>query len=191
MKKTLLILTMFLATTAFDCGSKRNAAPPVAPDVTQKTSNGVTVISRGGQSEEVLKTIAEATADLIEDEKVLGFTVDLDPSIYTVGIVAECELDASGIMSFRIRADDYDGSIYDKNPAKGIGEVLAAERVLMNGVMPSNSFQICPDRLEVMRNTTRYGEEHIALSKNNYFWYLETANHAGGQGHPLIPSRAQ
>jgi len=195
MRKLILIFCLFVATTAFDCGGDGGKQSGAGKDLTQTTAAGVTVISQGGITPEQLDTINTSVTELLADAKALGFTEHLDPRLYTIGIVAGCEPSSDGTPSFRIRADDYDGSIYDKNPAPGIGEVLAAERVLVERkqsdwtLYPGNSYQICPGNLELMANTSRYGLEHILLYWNRFGEYEATANHSGGTTHPLIQSR--
>lgn len=195
MKNLILILCLFLATTAFDCGkSESHGAGGDAKDVVQTTAIGVTVVSRGGISAEQLGAINSGVAEVIEDGKALGFTEHLDPHLYTIGIVAACETTPGGNLAWRIPANDYDGTQYDINPAPGIGEVYAAERVLMERApdftsRPSNTYQICPGSVGLMQNTARYGLEHILLFWNDFPEYQATANHGSGGGHPLIASR--
>ncbi len=196
MRKILLIL--MIATAAINCGNKKNSTATqdgkgggAAAEVTQKAANGANVVSQNTLPPEKLTVINDAISNLIADAKFLGFTEDLDANAYTVYVVTNCEGVGDEVKAFRIRADDYDGSIYDKNPQPGIGEILAAEQVIMNFAAPSNSWKICDDNLPTMANTARYGLEHILLFHNRYDEYTRTANHANGTFHPLIGSRPQ
>jgi hypothetical protein len=111
-------------------------------------------------------------------------------SDYLVYIIPQDrEHDSNGVYvpNFLLRADDYDGSIYDHDPAPGVGLVYAAEYCL-----PDKSGFVVPeytrnfDELAAVGGAFHNGLDHLILFANDVDWYARTENHASGGGHPII-----
>lgn len=186
MIKILLSLYLFAAVlTFFSCG-KKNENPPNAS--IQTTPLGVRVESESAVDADKLNAIDAALTELFADARAQGYAAMLNHSDYAIYVNRQC-VDRNGVKVWRGRADNYDGTEYDQNPAPGIGEVYIAEQVVKNGNIVVPKYIICDDTLDNMANTARFGAEHVILFYNEPYKYLETETHASGAGHPIIPKR--
>lgn len=181
MKKLLILI---LAISLSGCswikgGDKTPKDVKVYSDTHQVTPMGVNIYSKNGTD---ISGIDETMAVLFNDAQRLGYTNMISFSDYSVFVLDNCE-DRNGVPSFRMRADSYDGTVYDINPETGVGEIYASEYVIMDWMgYPTNSFVVCSGNATV---TVRYGAEHIILFNNNRDRYEETKIHFTG-GHPLF-----
>jgi hypothetical protein len=196
----MVVLPTLAAVITFSCPGPNppgNAPPPTVTEVhttrsnIQKTSSGVTVASKAGVSADVLNAVDAGWKQAIADGKASGYTQKLEASNYTVLIPDEpCQPSTEQqIPSFKVRADNYDGSQYDlNNPLgqgvkDGIGIIWASEMVA--SYEPKIEAFVCP---EVAQNGTDYGFEHGLVKFNDPAYYAVTATHTAG-GHPILPHR--
>lgn len=178
MKNLLLILILVFAVSAFDC-DKSNAS-------VQTTPKGARIESDSPVDADRLSVIDQALTEVFSDAAHLGYTERLTHGAYTIFVNRNCQ-PRNGVMVWLGRADNYDGSEYDQNPAPGIGEIFIAEQVgkVNNQIVPR--YIICFDSFENIAQTTRYGAEHIILAANDLNEYRRTETHSNGAGHPIIP----
>ena len=153
------------------------------------TPKGVKVV--GNFTSAQLLVIDEAFTELFADAKAFGYPENsvLHYNHYQVNEVACTPSPETGTFSFSLRADNYDGSIYDQYNPKGsgvkdgIGMILASEQII--SYTPTVSFKVCTDS-SVLKNVTRYGGEHGILRVLDPMYYAQTETHLT-KGHPLIP----
>jgi hypothetical protein len=103
--------------------------------------------------------LAELQLDITAENR----TGNITPSELVVYVLHTCQPSPeSHTPSFLLRADNYDGSIYDQDPSPGIGRIYAAEYVIADGNVISNEYVICQSDDEVYtKNVVRFGPEHI------------------------------
>ena len=155
----------------------------------ERTPNGVLIASKRGESSEFKDTVDSSLNDLFADASALGYSNALNFSDYIVYVLDDCTPSPEQhIPSFRLRADEYDGTIFDQDSRPGIGYILASEFVIKDGNAPTTEYVICND-LANARNNARYGPEHIILSRNNLQEYQRTEFHGNGVYHPIVASR--
>lgn len=186
----LFIFTLVAGLVVVNCGDgKSNTNPPVVSTPSTPSPNGwqtpkgiklniTSLLDPSIQAE-----MDASLTKLFADVKGRGYSQRMTHSAYTITIKDDC-VNRNGTMVFKLRADNYNGTEYDQNPDPNIGEIFAAEQVKL----PSNpsEFVICRDSVATMKNTTRYGAEHIILYYNNRAEYDRTATHLTS-GHPIIP----
>lgn len=168
--------------------SASNADVIVYSDVVQTSPQGVRVASYRGVGAEFLDAVDAALNELFLDAVSLGYSNRVAHDQYLIYVKHDWELSpVDRVPSFRVRADNYDGTIYDVDPRSGIGYVYATEYVIrgLNGI-PTGEYVITNDPDNLARNV-RYGAEHIILYFNDPVRYAATETHTSG-GHPLIPS---
>lgn len=157
----------------------------VYSDVLETTPAGVRVASKNGVGMAFLDRIDNSLRRLFENAVRDGYTQKLSFSDYIIYVKHDWELSpVDRIPSFRVRADNYDGTIYDVDPRRGIGYVFATEYVIKIGDAPTGEYVITTDPNNLERNV-RYGAEHIVLYFNDPVKYYATETHTTG-GHPLI-----
>ena len=199
MKNRIFIFFLLVLTLCFGfkgCGKKINPANEpllkVYSDVKETSPRGINFDSQAGVSDE-LKIAADESLDvLFNDSRAQGYTNNLNFSDYTIYILPDCvPSPVTQTRSFLIRADSYDGTIYDQDARTGIGKTFAAEMVIVepNGFI-TNEYVVCSAASadQEFRNAVRYGAEHIILKRNNEQEFQRTWFHGGGIGHPIIPS---
>lgn len=201
MKKSKLVLILCLAAWCGfgfkGCAKKINPANEpllrVFSDVTERTTKGILIASQTGVSSEFKEAADQELEKLFDDARALGYTNDLNFSDYTVYVLPNCQLSPEQhTRSFLIRADSYDGSIYDQDARPGFGKVFAAEMVIAGPFgQITNEYVVCDAAAgvdEELRNALRYGPEHIILKRNDEAEFQRTWYHGNGISHPLIPS---
>lgn len=192
------ILTLITIALLYSCGNNPPGNAPASVtevhttrSVTQKTASDVAVVSKAGVSAEVLNGVEQGWQQAKADAKASGYTRKLDGSDYTVLIPDEpCQPSPEQqIPSFKVRADNYDGSQYDlNNPLgqgvkDGVGIIWAAEMVAGYGETGRAEGYVCPDLAE---NGTDYFAEHVLVKWNDLAYFDLTATHTTG-GHPILP----
>ena len=167
----------------------------VYSNVKESSPRGIHIASRSGVSADFKNAADEELDKLFYDSRALGYTNNLNFSDYTIYVLPDCQITpVNHGRAFLVRADSYDGSIYDQDPRTGHGKIFAAEMVIVepNGFI-SNEYIVCdaPGGVdEELRNAIRYGPEHIILKRNDEAEFQRTWYHGNGIGHPLIPSAA-
>lgn len=198
--KTLILLLAVLFCAAFPavkCNKNNEPILTVYSNVQERTNGGALVASQSGVSDELKRAIDEELTRLFADVAPLRYTTMLSHSDYIIYVLPNCALSPeSRTRSFLIRADSYDGTIYDQDPRPGVGKIYAAEYVITNGRGDiSNSYVVCnaPTADADFRNAIRYGPEHILAYFNDRAYYEFTKFHGNGVNHPLyLPTdRAQ
>ena len=162
----------------------------VYSDWIQYAANGARVCSRSGKSEAFLATVNTVLNELFLDAAAQGYTQWLSGSSYTIYVLDGCPPSPEqGIPSFKIRADNYDGTVFDQDPRPGIGYVLASEYVILdaNGA-PTGEYVIC-DSDAYREANIENGPDHIILYYNDRQRYEETKTHTATSGHRIIPRR--
>lgn len=175
-----------------------NSAPPArlaAGEYLSKTPEGLSLVLSAPLLPPELENIDRAAGEFFLDAAAIGFTEGLHHADgYLCRVKEDCEARPDGTLAWKIRADDYDGSEFDQNPAAGIGEVFCAERceVFKNSKGENEltgEFTICRGSLALMFNTVQNGLEHIVAGKNGRP-DLAFANHSNGAfPHRMIPER--
>lgn len=186
----------------------------ISDKVVQTTPLGTQVRSEKGVSDADLVSVDEGITQAINDGKSSGWTNTQTPynhSLYIVYIPLNgCKPSPlQQIPSFLIRADNYDGSIYDQYNSKGllpteqqnsfdkyvrdnIGVIYAAEMLMgLNtpGSVTNNipnthaSFVVCQ---ETLKEGSRYGAEHNIIAHYDANYFKETMTHST-KAHPLLP----
>lgn len=194
MKKAILIICLLAMT--LNCGwlkggdrSQDDPILQVSSDVQERTTNGILIASKNGVSSE-FKNIADSSLNnVFADAAALGYREGLNFPAYTIYVLDTCTPSPeTQTPSFRLRADSYDGTIFDQDPRPGIGYILASEYVILSGNDPTMSYVICND-LPNAANNVRHGAEHIILFNNDRNEYDRTKFHGYGVYHPIIPAR--
>lgn len=185
----ILIGLALLALGVFIFRRRKSRSIDVKPN--DKTPRGINIVSSQPVSDAMKSAMDESLTNLFNDARALGYTQKITHGDYTIHVRHDCvRSPESGTLSFKIRADEYNNSIFDVNPDPNIGEVLAAEQVITHNNFPTTHYIICADTdLENVRKTTRYGAEHIILAFNDPSEYERTKFHGNGIYHPIIPTR--
>lgn len=172
---------------------KRNTILSVYTDKMEKTPKGVTVASRDGVSDAMKNIIDQSLDDVFEDaqkyaqSRGMTYTNKMTHSEYTIYVLPDCvPSPEQKVPSFRLRADDYDGTVFDQDPTPGVGYILASEYVIPNHSGGTAGFVIC-NSLEYAYNSVRYGAEHTIYEFNDSSEYERTKFHGNGISHPIIP----
>lgn len=200
MKKTIIltvIATLAFIASGYACKKKptsSEATVVVYSTVIQRlTPASPRVASAMGVSNKQLEVIDTALRDLQLDLAAEGQTYSFDPSTSIIYVKHDCILSPiSQTPSFLVRADDYDGTVYDYDPRPGIGKIYAAEYVITDGSFLTDEWVVCnvPDNDVYTADTARFGKEHKVLHDNDRPRFDATVNHASGPPHPLIARRA-
>lgn len=162
----------------------------VYSDRQERTVKGVLVCSKSGVSNELKAAIDEEFMKLFNDIRHLGYQNGVDFN-YVIYILHDFILSPeSGTRCFKIRADDYNGTVFDQNPDPRVGEILAAEMVINNNMGDlTNSYVVClpPNVDNEFRDAVRFGLEHLLAYRNSPELYEATKFHGNGSGHPIYP----
>ncbi len=200
--KIILIYTIAFVLSAFSCGkgsdqsckdkAKNTPNLQVYSNTGQTTSHGVKVYSQSGVSTGFLEAVDNSAVELFADARAIGYTNALDYGLYIIYVQPNCTASPENqTPSFLVRADNYDGTIYDQEICPNIGMVLAAEMVIKDGNAVSNEYVICNSTdMNYVKNAARFGLEHILIKRNDEGYYIQTETHTTS-GHPLIAQRMQ
>jgi hypothetical protein len=195
MKNLILLTVLLLTSCGGDGGQNQNTIPTeevqISRNITQTTKEGIHVFSIAGVSNETLDSIDKGFDSVIQDAKLSGYGdtgKSYYPSFYEVFIPTELCVPSpeQHVPSFKLRADNYDGTQYDQYNPKGylvkdgIGVIWASEQVVNN-----NGMIICTSGAE---NNFRYGAEHIIIKEKDPTYYEQTKTHTL-KGHPLLPKK--
>ncbi|HNQ14063.1 MAG TPA: hypothetical protein PKM58_00780 [Pyrinomonadaceae bacterium] len=165
---------------------RKEADFEVSSDSIQTTELGIRVAAKSPRSAEFLAEVDRAASKVFFDASREGYREWLDGARYVIYVKDDCTPSpVARIPSFKIRADNYDGTVFDQDPRPGIGYVFASEWVFKDNGTPTGEFVICADFGNLARNV-RYGMEHVILYFNDPVRYAATETHTSG-GHPLIP----
>jgi hypothetical protein len=191
----IILAVIFLAFVAMSgCKKKKsdNGTQLTVYSTTQeRTANGALVASALGESSELKQAIDESLTNVFADAAALGYSNKLSHSDYIIYVLDDCiPSPVNHTPSFKLRADEYDGTVFDQDPRPGFGYILASEFVIQDGTppTPTTEYVVCND-LENIRDSARYGAEHIILYNNNLPEYDRTKFHGNGVNHPIIPYR--
>lgn len=187
--KILLVVVLFFTVSCGDTQTTTNNN--TNNQTSNRTPKGVTLV--GTYTDAQKQVIDEALTQVFKDAKAEGY-VDhpvLTHNYYTVQQPPQpcVPSPVSGIPSFKVRGDNYDGTEYDQYNPKGVGVkdgvgyVLAAEQV--NSFTPKGTMTVCIDD-SVLSNGVRHGAEHILLKPLDPSYYSQTETHLT-KGHPLLP----
>jgi hypothetical protein len=156
--------------------------------ISNTTPLGVKVLSVNPLHPELIPAIDGSLTELFAMCRRRGYTQKLNHDDYKIYVIPpEREYDSLGnyVPNFKLRADEYDGTVFDQNPTPGIGEVYAAEYVA-----PDFSCYVIAEYTRdfetTARDAVRYGAEHIILKFNDEAEFNRTAFHGNGIGHPII-----
>lgn len=149
--------------------------------------DGVIFCSKHGVSDAFMQTAVQSLDKLNEDLQRVGYQ-RFDKTGFVVFIKHDC-VDRNGTPAWLIRADDYDGTVFDQDPTPGVGKIYAAEYVITGpfGAVADMEIVCLLDNPVYIRNAVRYGKEHIELFKQDREKFYQTVNHGSGVYHPLIP----
>lgn len=193
-----LFISLLWCVLAFSCDKPPGNAGPsnepmpapvhVTRAFTQKTDSGVKVVSKDAVNRAILSAVEDGYQQAKKDAITSGYKNKLEGSNYTVLIPDDpCEPSTvQAIPSFKLRADNYDGSIFDlynpqgQNVKDGIGIIWAAEKV--ESYDPAEGF-VCP---ELAKNGTDYFCEHVLAFWNHRAYFDATATHTTKE-HPILP----
>lgn len=178
MKKLTLFLILIIAAislSAFKCGKNGtpdwkdipNGTLAISRETFQRTASGARVFSKSGLSPHQLTTIDNAMTEHFTVARADGLTLALHHDFYEIFIpLVPCQQSPiQRVWSFRVRADNYDGTEFDQHNPKGylvrdgVGVVFAAEMV----VSFEGQAVICPND---PADPTKFFIDHIALGKN-------------------------
>lgn len=196
MKRIILFLVLLLAgcSSTVDWENEPQGSVKLSHKTSQHTPNGAYVYSGNGISQEQLSAIDTGLQLAFTDAISSGYSVGMNSNQYMIGIpVYPCvPSPIQGVPSFKIKANDYDGTEFDVYNPKGagvrdgIGVILASEMVLsLTGDMV-----VCPD-ISQLKNAVRNGAEHCLIHQNDQEYYNITWFHGNGFYHPLLPKRTQ
>lgn len=170
-----------------------NIAIKVYSDSQERTTKGVLICSKNGISQEFKDIVDESLTEVFNDailfgqSKQVNWNQKLNHSDYIVYVLDDCTPSPEQhVPCFKLRADEYDGTIFDQDSREGIGYILASEYVIKDGNVPSGEYVICNDIINLYNNA-RYGAEHIILYFNDIDEYNATVFHGNGVYHPIIP----
>lgn len=175
------------AVALVSCGGNGGTVIPKTPTPTtglSQTPKGIKLKLSSPLDVSIQNDMDAALTKLFSDVGAKNYSKMLSHSDYTITVKDDC-VNRSGTMSWLDRLDSYDGTEYDQDPRVGIGMIYRAEQVTLS---PNRApeFIICRDVPATMKNTTRYGAEHIILYYNDMTEYTRTAVHTT-TGHPIIP----
>lgn len=190
MKKSTLILialvTLF-ASTAFTCkkdgydksdwwtGHYTTKNP-------KRTAKGVTVYSYESVTQNNLDKVDEGLSRVFNiASRVYGYQNGLNFADYRIVLFKRSALCNGSVAGFAVRADNYDGSEYDKDPRPGYGVVCAAG---LSAEFNRPLAVIVQDDA-VIAEATRYEGEHLLAYYNDREFWAATLTHTTG-GHPLL-----
>lgn len=181
-----LILAVSLGISCGGDGPKNPGNSTRTPVPSQnQTSSGVKIESAVALSDEQKSAIDGALTQLFTEARARNYNNKLNHSDYSIIIRNDCEM-RGGIMQWKDRLDQYDGTEFDAEPAPGIGMVWQPEKVTLNPYK-APVFTICYDAPQAMGITTRYGAEHVILYYNDKSEFDRTQFHGnGGPPHPII-----
>lgn len=219
MKKYLIIL---LAMTIMACGGNDNGdgginVPSTKDQVRlsskskQTTPNGAEVYSLNGVTQDDLVKTDEGLTQAFTDGRASGWTRDdvvYDYRRYRIHIPADGCVPSpeTHTPSFIVRADNYDGSVFDQYNTKGelpqdqqdgfnkyvkdnIGVIYASEMVLTylrNAPQDMKAeFIVCQ---EIIKDGARYGAEHVIASSFDPWYFSLTMVH-DRIPHPILPKQ--
>lgn len=149
----------------------------------KRTPNGATVYSYETVTAENLKNIDEGLNRVFDiSSRVYGYQNGLNFSDYKIILFKRSALCTGTAIGFAVRADNYDGSEYDKDPRPGYGVVCAAG---LSAEFDQPLAVIVQDD-SMIALATRFEGEHLILYKNDIQKWGETLTHTTG-GHPLLP----
>ena len=189
MKKIItFIITVTLGLVAvflLNCGDSNGGIKTPTPTPTGTTTPLGIKLKLTSPLDASIQTEMDASlTKLFSDVRGRGYVQKVRHSDYTITIKDDC-VNQNGVMSWLDRLDSYDGTEYDQDPRPGIGMIYRAEQVTLSQSR-APEFIICRDIVSTMKNTTRYGAEHIILYYNDMNEYNRTAVHTT-TGHPIIP----
>lgn len=193
MKKLTFLLVLLIAglsLSAFKCGKSSGGyntsdwwTGQYSTKNPKRTPNGTTVYSFETVTPQNLQNIDEGLARVFDiSSRVYGYQNGLNFSDYKIVLFKRSALCTGTAVGFAVRADNYDGSEYDKDPRPGYGVVCAAglsaefEQPLAVVVQDDSMIALA----------TRFEGEHLILYKNDRQKWGETVTHSTG-GHPLLP----
>lgn len=189
----LFALSIIIALSLFNCKSgwenESNGYVKTSIKNSAQTSGGAWIRSEKKPTSEQINAVQAGLDAAINDGRSSGYTALLNAGAYIVWFpVKDCILSpVYQALSFPLRSDIYDGTIYDQynpkgaNVKDGIGVILAAEMVTdLGGQMVA-----CPNSPDAVRN----GAEHIIIYNNDSDYYARTWYHGDGVSHPLLPKR--
>lgn len=206
-KRIFTIILIIIAIGLRGCwikGGDRSVKVPVITvysETIQKTADGTTVASKSGVSAEVLQTINDSLRELFTDASAKNYQNNLVAGAVIIYALHDCGISPeSQTPGIKVRADNYDGSLYDlynpkgKGVKDGIGQIWAAEYYIYNGDgTMSQEYAICTQAngqnvsLALIRNTSRFGKEHRILHDNDFAEYLRTLTHTDeSNSHNII-----
>lgn len=199
--KIILVLTILIFGALTGCGGGDspkdipNGSVELSRKQIQRTAGGARVFSENGVSQNQLNLIETGLTTRAEAAQADGLTLGLNTDFYEIYIPKQsCEPSPEQrIPSFKVRADNYDGTEFDQyNPRgqgvkDGIGVVFAAEMILSYG----GQMVACSDE-QYLAEAVGNGLDHIALAQNPEA-YADGANYFNCTithtvyGHPLLP----
>lgn len=190
MVRVLAFIITFIIGVSVSCGGKKDVVPNSTGGSTttgspnDQTPMGIKLKLTSPLDENIKTEMDASLTKLFSDVQSRGYSRMNSHSDYTITVKDDC-VDRFGTMAWLDRLDDYDGQEFDQDPRPGIGMVYRAEQV---NIYPNKApdFIICRDAVQSMKNTTRYGAEHIILYYNDRGEYERTAVHITS-GHPIIP----
>lgn len=195
----ILVVGVFVL-TGFACGDgdKTKPAEGQKPNTVETTAKGATINSKSGTSAEIKNMIDASMTEVFADAKAAyNYQNKMSHSDYTVYVEDGCVLSpVDKLLSFKISAPDYNGTIYDVNPDPNIGEVYAAEMVVQVrgedwGMKVVPEYIMCNDTSVSGSEAARNGPEHILHYFNDMVKFNETVYHGSGISHPIIPHRGR
>lgn len=160
----------------------------VYSDVIETTPGGVRVASKNGVGMALLQRIDDAHSRLFVDaaQEPYNYRNGLSPSEFIIYVKHDWVLSpVTRTPSFKVRADNYDGTEYDVDPRSGIGYVYATEYVIQDNGVPTGEYVITNDPNTWDLNV-RFGGEHYIINRNDPVRDAQTKTHLDGKGHPLI-----
>jgi hypothetical protein len=194
---SLTVVALFLLWWLFFRRKNLNTFNKSDYDKVQTTSLNIVVRSVSGVNPDILDSIDAAWQAAHADALASGYTEKLNPVEYLVYADTDCvPSPEQNTPSFKLRADNYDGTDFDQyNPSgrgvkDGIGVIYASEMVVDSGL--GSPYQATAEIVACaanIRTSARYGFEHILAIHNDSAYYNRTATHLEG-GHPILPQTA-
>ena len=171
-----------------------NPTIEVFSDVQEATDRGVLICSRYPVTQSFKDTVDGSLGKLFQDAVDFAirqgktYNQKMLHSDYIIYVKQDCvPSPETRTPSFKMRADDYDGTVYDVDPRDDIGYIYASEYVIPTDRGLTTSYVICDDLVNLWSNV-RHGAEHIILFFNDSGEYERTKFHGDGYpGHPIIP----
>lgn len=209
-KLFLVLLGISLFIGCGDASDSSNERPQgsvsLSTKVSQVSPKGAHIFSEHGVSDSQLSLADKGLDTTFTNARASGYTSNelFSQTYYDIYIPKNnCVLSPeTKTPSFKIRGDNYDGSIYDQYNTKGelppneqtdfnkyvkdgIGVVYAAEMVL--GTAGRGAYVVCPDAA-VWENGVSYGAEHIIVNNLDPAYDQVTQTH-DIYPHPILPKR--